>query len=162
MKMMYNFRLSDGSLAQVEILDTSGQEKFRSLSQKYFIKADCCLLVYDISDKNSFNECKYYSEQIREKCKKGINTILLGNKTDLENKRQISPDEGANFALENKYLFLETSCLKNEKVADAFQTLIETTNKTTNNRIIENNDNNLKLNIKDNNNKKKKRKLCFK
>ena len=145
-------------MAQVEIMDTSGQEKFRALNQRYFIKADCCLLVYDISNKNSFEECKYYSEQMREKCKKSINTILLGNKTDLEHKRQISPEEGANFALKNNYLFLETSCIKNEKVADAFQTLIEITNKS----VIKNNDNNLKLDIKDNNNKKDKRKRCLK
>ena len=136
-------------MAQVEILDTSGQEKFRSLNQRHFIKADCCLLVYDITNKNSFEECKYYSEKMREKCKKGINTILLGNKTDLEHKRQIPSEEGANFASKNNYLFLETSCLKNENVADAFQTLIEITNKS----IIENNDNNFTLNIKDNNNR---------
>ncbi len=153
-----SYKLSDGSLVNVQIMDTAGQERFKSINASYCRKADCCLLVYDISNKNSFEECKYYSEQIREKCKKGINTILLGNKTDLEHKRQISPEEGANFALKNNYLFLETSCIKNEKVADAFQTLIEITNKS----VIENNDNKLNLNIKDNNNKKDKRKRCLK
>ena len=54
--------------------------------------------------------------------------MLLGNKTDLENKREVSSDEGAGFALENDYIFMETSCFKNTNVANAFETLIEITN----------------------------------
>ena len=95
----------------------------------YYKKANCCLLVYDITDKNSFEECKnYYNEGIKEKCKKGIKVIVLGNKTDLEENREVFPEEGAGFALENDYIFMETSCLKNDNVADAFETLIEMTN----------------------------------
>ena len=95
----------------------------------YYKKASCCLLVYDITNQNSFEECKhYYNEGIKEKCKKSIKVILLGNKTDLEDKREVSPEEGAGFALENDYIFMETSCLKNENVADAFSALIEMTN----------------------------------
>ena len=70
----------------------------------------------DISDKYSFDQLKdYFIETIKEKCKKNIQIILLGNKTDLEDKRQVSPEEGANLALLNNYIFLETSRLKNKK-----------------------------------------------
>ena len=110
-------------------MDTSGQERFRAINESYYRRADCCLLVYDISERKSFDECKYYSKKIKEKCKENIVTILLGNKTDLDYKRQIPSEEGANFSLENGYIFMETSCLKNENVADAFQTLIEITNR---------------------------------
>ena len=116
-------------MVHTQILDTSGQEKFRSINERYYKKADCCLLVYDISNEKSFQECKYYSKQIKERCKKEIKVILLGNKTDLENKRKIPSETGARFALENRYIFMETSCLKNTNVADAFQTLIEITNR---------------------------------
>ena len=124
-----NFKLSDGEIVRVQILDTAGAEKFRSLSANYYRKADCCLLVYDITDEYSFNEIKeYFNDRIKELCKKNIPIILLGNKTDLEDKRKVSSEEGANFCLENGYIFMETSCLKNTNVADAFETLIEITN----------------------------------
>ena len=74
------YQLSDGSLVNVKIIDTSGQEIYRSLSHQYYRNADGCLLVYDITDRNSFDEIKgYFSEQINEKCKKDIKIILLGN-----------------------------------------------------------------------------------
>ena len=123
------YKLSDGSLVNVNILDTAGQEKFKAVSESYYKRADCCLLVYDISNRKSFDECKtYYNINIKERCKKNVKVILLGNKTDLEENREIKPEEGAGLSLENDYIFMETSCLKNENVASAFETLIEMTN----------------------------------
>ena len=124
-----SYKLSDGSLVKLKIFDTAGQEIYRSLSENYYKKADCCLLVYDITNKNSFLEIKdYYSQNIKEKCKKNIKVLLLGNKTDLEGDRQVSTQEGVDLSLEHNYTYMETSCLKNTNVADAFETLIETTN----------------------------------
>ena len=139
-------------------MDTSGQERFRAINESYYRRADCCLLVYDISERKSFDECKYYSKKIKEKCKENIVTILLGNKTDLDYKRQIPSEEGANFSLENGYIFMETSCLKNKNVADAFQTLIEITNR----EAIKKKDDNitLVLNKKDLKVEKKKKSCC--
>ena len=123
------YKLTDGSLVNVHTLDTAGQETFKSLTENYYKKADCCLLVYDISNYKSFEECKtYYNKCIKEKCKNNIKVILLGNKTDLENKRKVESKEASDFALENEYMFMETSCLKNTNVANAFETLIEITN----------------------------------
>ena len=122
------FQLSDGSLVNVNIIDTAGQEKHRALSSQYYRKADGCLLVYDITQRESFEEIKgYFYEQIKEKCKENIKIIVLGNKTDLEEKRKVSCEEGSNFAAEKGFMFLETSCLKNSYVADSFETLIELT-----------------------------------
>ena len=123
------YRLSDGSIVNVKIYDTAGQETYRNLTLTYYRNADACLLVYDITNKDSYNECKnYYSKNIKEKCKKNIKIILLGNKTDLENDRKVASEEAAFFACQNEYKYLETSCLKNSNVADAFETLIELTN----------------------------------
>lgn len=58
-------------------------------------------------------------------CKKNIPVILLGNKADLEEQRQVSQDEAIQLALNEKIKFKETSCLKNQNVGDAFETLIE-------------------------------------
>ena len=123
------YKLSDGSLVNVNLLDTNGQERYRSLNLSYYRQADCCLLVYDITDYNSFNECKnYYKKSLMQYCKKDIEVILLGNKSDLEEERKVSPEEGAGFALENNYIFMETSCARNDNVANAFEALIELTN----------------------------------
>ena len=155
--------MSDGSLVSVQIVDTSGQERFTALNERYFKIADCCLLVYDITNINTFKECQYYSKEIKSRCKKNINVILLGNKTDLESKRKVPPEKGARFDLENRYIFMETSCFKNTNVAKAFETLIEITYrdyqkkntiKRVNSRIIINSKNHTKRG------KEKKEKKC--
>ena len=138
--------MKDGSIVRVYLLDTSGQEQYKAINESYYKKADCCLLVYDITNRKSFDECKdYYNKNLIEKCKKDVKVILLGNKTDLEDQRVISPEEGAGLALENDYIFMETSCLKNSNVASAFETLIELTNieeKRKQNKNIQINNNN--------------------
>ena len=112
----------------VLIADTAGQEQLKALSNQYYKKADGILLVYDITNQASFDEIKnYYSKQIKDRCKFGVKVLLLGNKTDLEDERKISPEMGVNYAVDNKFLFMETSSLKNENVAGCFETLIELT-----------------------------------
>ena len=96
------------------------------MNVSYYNKADAILLVYDISSRQSFDKIKnYYCKKIKECCKKNnIPIILLGNKADLPN-RQVQIEEGIELALQEKYKFKETSCVKNENVADAFEALIE-------------------------------------
>ena len=121
-----SFQLSDGSVVNCFIYDTCGQERFNSINESYYRKADAVLLVYDITDKKSFEAIKnYYCKKIRELCKSKIPIILLGNKADRESERQIKIEEGIDLALKENFEFKETSCLKNENVADAFETLIE-------------------------------------
>ena len=152
------YRLTDGSIVNVKIQDTAGQERFKSLGDKYYIKADCCLLVYDITKKKTFDEIKdFYNPIIKQLCKPNLVVILLGNKTDLENEREVQPEEGAAFAQENDYQFLETSCLKNENVASAFETLIENTNIEAQKNKSQGNQN-IQLQAKD---LKKKSKCCL-
>ena len=67
----------------------------------YYKEADCCLLMYDITSMESFDKVKnYYVETIKNMCKKGIKIILLGNKTDLKNQRQVSDVDGKDLAEE--------------------------------------------------------------
>ena len=106
--------------------DTGGQERFNAINESYYRKADAILLIYDITQRNSFATIKeYYCPKIKDLCKVDIPIILLGNKADLEDKREVTIDEGAGLALERNLKFKETSCLKNENVADAFEALIE-------------------------------------
>ena len=134
------YKLSDGSLVNVHIKDTLGQERFESLSQIYYRKADGILLVYDISNQKSFEKIRdHYIEEIKNNCPKHVKVILLGNKTDLERKIDIT--QASSLAEENNYIYKETSCVQNKNVADAFETLIEITHRDAilNNRGKKNN-----------------------
>ena len=110
-------------------MDTCGQEHFDSQNRLYYRRADCCLLVYDITNKESFNDIiNFYIKEINDYCIEDIKVILLGNKTDLKNERKISTKEGTKLAAKHKFYFMETSCEENYNVADAFETIIIMTN----------------------------------
>jgi small GTP-binding protein len=149
-------------------MDTGGQETFYALNRQYYQRADCCILVYDITNEDSFNECKkHYKQEINNNCKEGIKVILVGNKTDLEKDRKISTEMGAQFANENKYYFKETSCVTISNVVDAFETIIVMTHNDmfkneqipTRNTIRLSKVNNNEP-IENNSNKGKKKKCC--
>ena len=136
----HTYKLSDGSLVNVHIKDTLGQERFESLSKNYYRNADGILLVYDISNQKSFEKIRdHYIEEIKNNCPKHVKVILLGNKTDLERKIDIT--QASSLAKENNYIYKETSCVQNKNVADAFETLIEITHRDAilNNRGKKNN-----------------------
>ena len=122
-------RLDDGTIVELNILDTAGQEKYDSINEMYYKQADCCLLVYDITSKVSFEALKtYYIPKIKENCESILKVILLGNKADLKDKREVSENEGLNLATENKYIFMESSCKDNLNVSDAFSAIVQMTN----------------------------------
>ena len=73
-----SLQLFDGSLINVAIIDTAGQEKFRSMNNQYLNKVDGILLVYDITSEDSFEEIKnYYCSKIKEYCKENVIIIIL-------------------------------------------------------------------------------------
>ena len=99
---------------------------YKSINESYYKKANAVLLVYDITRYDSFEAIKdYYCEKVQELCQKDIPIILLGNKTDKEEERKVKQEEGISLAMSHNFKFKETSCLKNENVADAFEALIE-------------------------------------
>ena len=119
-------QLSDGSLINCQIYDTAGQERFRALNTTYYRRADAVLLVYDITNKKSFNNIRdFYIPAIKEYCKKDVIVILLGNKADLKKERKVKCEEGINLAIKEKYEFKESSCIQNQNVSGAFESLIE-------------------------------------
>ena len=125
-KQLRTFQLSDGSIINCMIYDTAGQERFDALNFTYYKKADAILLVYDISHRGSFDKIKrVYVQAIKDNCSKDIPILLLGNKTDKEEERVISYEEGMALAIQENYEFQESSCLKNINVAGAFEILIE-------------------------------------
>ena len=145
-------------------MDTAGQERFNAISENYYKQANCCLLVYDITSRESFDKIKdYYAPKIKENCKNILKVVLLGNKADLENKRKVEDIEGRDLALENGYIFMESSCVDNYNVSDAFTALVEMTNnekrKLNNVETIVKNEN-ITLDKKEHTKKKDKEKKC--
>ena len=105
---------------KVMIFDTAGQERFRSLASNYIRKANGILLVYDISDKNTFLNIENWMTSIKEESSDTIPIILIGNKCDLDEQRKIQKEEGEQFANNNNLKFFETSCKDGDNVENCF------------------------------------------
>ena len=113
------------SIFDIYLRDFWGQECFMSVRRGEVQKADGIILMYDITDNESFESSKYfYDDKIKSLCKKNIKKLLLGNKCDLKEKRVIIREQGLKFASENNYKFKEISCRANENVFEAFEEFI--------------------------------------
>jgi len=113
------------SILFIYLSDFFGQEEWFSVRKDEVQNADGIILIYDISDKESFESSKYFYEyEIKNLCKKSIKKLLLGNKCDLKEKRVISREQGLYFASENNYKFKEISICTNENVFEAFEEFI--------------------------------------
>ena len=94
----------------IQIIDTCGQKIYKSLISGYYKNASLAILMYSIDNKESFNNIKSWLKDLKKDAPKGIGIILVGNKADLENERQVSKEEGEKFKTEhNLDLFMETS-----------------------------------------------------
>ena len=117
----YNF---DNNDVKVQIWDTAGQEKYRSITSSYYKGAQGCLLVYDITKKKSFDNIdKWYSE-LKSNSDEKIYTMLLGNKSDLEENREVSIGEAEKKAKNFNIAFMETSAYNGNNINKAFNELI--------------------------------------
>ena len=122
--IILNFKLYD-LLLKIKLIDNPGQERYRPIVEKLYKNANSIILIYNITRKKSFEECKsYFKEKIKENCERNVKIILIGNKNDLEEEREVTPEEGYEFAVENNFLFMETSCLNNENIYEAFEKII--------------------------------------
>ena len=109
-----------GKTIKIQIWDTAGQEAFQAITRTYYKGAIGALLVYDITRKDSFEHITKWLQEVRNNGSKDICCILIGNKKDLEENRQVSYEEGKKLAEENGLLFLETSAKTAENVQEAF------------------------------------------
>lgn len=105
---------------KLQIWDTAGQESFRSITRSYYRGAAGCLLVYDITRRETFNHLTTWLEDARQHSNPNMTIMLIGNKCDLESRRAVSKAEGEQFARENGLVFVETSAKTATNVEEAF------------------------------------------
>ena len=110
---------------RIQIWDTSGKENFRSIIRAYYKNTACAFVVYDISNRNSFNNVGTWIEDCRNNSSEKIFMVLIGNKSDLADKRQVSTEEGRELAEKYEMKFYETSAKTGENVNDIFNDSVD-------------------------------------
>ncbi|KAL7716200.1 Rab family GTPase [Entamoeba marina] len=116
----------DNTIVVLTLRDTCGQEQYRSLAAQYYRETHGALVVYDITNRDSFEYLQDWVNDVSNYCPHGVKIVVVGNKIDLaeEDLRVISTDEGQQFANEGNFDFFETSAKRNMKVEDAFRGLV--------------------------------------
>jgi small GTP-binding protein len=110
----------DGNQVKLQIWDTAGQEKFRSITRSYYRGAAGALLVYDITRRDTYEHLTSWLDDCRKYSNQNLTIMLVGNKSDLESRREVSREEGEAFAAKNGLFFLETSAKTAVNVEAAF------------------------------------------
>ncbi|CAH1251313.1 ras-related protein Rab-8A-like isoform X4 [Branchiostoma lanceolatum] len=113
----------DGKKIKLQIWDTAGQERFRTITTAYYRGAMGIMLVYDITNEKSFENIKNWIRNIEEHASADVEKMILGNKCDMEDRRQVSRDRGEKLAIEYGVKFMETSAKSSINVEEAFFTL---------------------------------------
>ncbi|KAK2360415.1 Ras-related protein RABA5b [Trifolium repens] len=114
----------DGKEIKAQIWDTAGQERFRAVTSAYYRGAFGALVVYDISRRGTFDSIKRWLDELTTQNDSTVARMLVGNKCDLENIREVSVEEGKALAEEEGLFFMETSALDSTNVQTAFEIVI--------------------------------------
>ena len=156
-----------------EIWDTAGQERYRSLAKVFYNNASACILVYDITNKDTFDDLiNYWVPEIKENTPKDIILALAGNKSDKYDKTEVSEEEGKSLAKEIKSIYMRTSAKLNSSIDELFNAIgnkflnpnLEITSNLTKEEMILKNEqmrrDKIRINKNNNNNNKNKKKCC--
>ena len=106
---------------KIQIWDTAGQERYRSITSAYYKGAKGTFVVYDITKKSSFENIEKWIKEVKVMGDSDISIILVGNKTDLNEKREVSYEEGLKKSQELRVDFLETSAKTSSNIESLFE-----------------------------------------
>ncbi|CAK8540518.1 unnamed protein product [Lathyrus sativus] len=114
----------DSKEVKAQIWDTAGQERFRAVTSAYYRGAVGALVVYDISRRTTFDSVGRWLDELKTHCDTTVAMMLVGNKCDLDNIRDVSIEEGKSLAESEGLFFMETSALDSTNVKTAFEMVI--------------------------------------
>uniref|UniRef100_A0A7S3E5S3 Uncharacterized protein n=5 Tax=Rhodosorus marinus TaxID=101924 RepID=A0A7S3E5S3_9RHOD len=113
----------DKKTFKLQIWDTAGQERFRTIAAAYYRGAQGIIIVYDVTNKQSFENVEMWLSEVNKYGSGDVNKLLVGNKSDLTSKREVETEKGKELAESNGMKFLETSAKTAENVEEAFLTM---------------------------------------
>ncbi|KAG7517154.1 ras-related protein Rab-41 isoform X1 [Solea senegalensis] len=119
--LLYLLLLRSNPQVRLQLWDTAGQERFRSLIPSYIRDSTIAVVVYDITNLNSFQQTSKWIDDVRTERGSDVIIMLVGNKTDLADKRQITTEEGEQRAKELNVMFIETSAKTGYNVKQLFR-----------------------------------------
>ena len=114
----------DEKTINLQIWDTAGQERYKVISKNYYNKSDGFIIVYDITNKSSFDSIVNWVEDIKELASNDNKNIILGNKCDLESERKINKEEGDNLAKKYNCQFFEVSAQNGKNIDKSFLCIV--------------------------------------
>ena len=142
----------EGKVIKVQIWDTAGHERFRSITYSYYRGANAIIIVFDLSDKKSFISITEWLKQIEKHAKENVFKFLVGNKSDLVEQRKVSYDEAKQYADEHELPYIETSAKEGININELFDSSIKSFLNNSNNFSGEKN---IKLNSQNTNSSEK-------
>lgn len=110
----------DDKIYKLQIWDSAGQDRFRSITTMYYRNCDGVILMFDVTDKKSFNNIISWLCEIEKHSKPGIIKILVGSKSDLKYERKVSYEEAREFADNFNISYIETSSKDNKNIEESF------------------------------------------
>ncbi|XP_010688186.2 ras-related protein RHN1 isoform X3 [Beta vulgaris subsp. vulgaris] len=120
----------DNTIVKLDIWDTAGQERYHSLAPMYYRGAAAAVVVYDITSAESFEKAKRWTQELQRQASPHMFTALVGNKADLDEKREVDNEVAEQYAKENGLHFFETSAKTAQNVNELFYETATTLAKT--------------------------------
>ena len=145
---------------KIQIWDTAGQERYRSITSAYYKGAKGALIVYDITRKNTFDNIDKWISDLKLNGDKNICILIVGNKSDLNEQREVDEELGKKKAEMFKTAFMETSALNGENISKAFEEVIEQIYQLNKNAFEENAKKDIDRGVNLNENKDDNKKKC--
>ncbi len=127
-------KLKNGKEVKLQIWDTAGQDRFRSITKNFYKGTHGIILIYDVTNEKTFENAKSWVEQIHEEISDKVVIYLVGNKIDMEEERKVSTEEGKKLAEELGIPFFETSAKTGENIDNIFDNIVEDLDKEFGNR----------------------------
>ena len=120
-----NMTLKSGKNVKLQIWDTAGQDRFRAITKNYYKGANGIILIYDVTNPQTFDNVKGWISQIREEANQNVLIYIVGNKIDMREERKIKTEDGEKLAGDYGFPFVETSAKEGININETFEDLVE-------------------------------------
>ena len=118
-------KLKNGKDIKLQIWDTAGQDRFRAITKNYYKGSHGIILIYDVTNLQTFENVKTWVNQIREETTTNVVIYIAANKIDMETERKVTKQEGESLAQELGFPFMETSAKSGINIHETFEDLVE-------------------------------------